>query len=244
MDYKDLTLKRKKAETHFKGNLFLGSTKENIHPLMKYCIELGASAVFSAPLNTKSELIFEYPTIANITKATKTVLQNIEKEENIKAIEVNTLESDDPKKLITEVIKETTKPLIISIPHTNIELIDTFKEHTFAIHFLERETETQADEELIKKLVSKTTILVRAAFESPEAIYQFLKNTHAHGIIIGTEALSKPTIFEQAINYFEKGYYNKLTRKRREKVVKRFEELAKGFDPETILKFKQRFMEE
>lgn len=56
--------------------------------------------------------------------------------------------------------------------------------------------------------------------KTPEEIHQLMKENIQGVIITSTE---NPVIFEQYSNYVEKGYYNKVTRKRREKLAAEFE---------------------
>lgn len=60
---------------------------------------------------------------------------------------------------------------------------------------------------------------------TPEDYNALLNKTDAKALVIGEIALSQPVIFEQTKNYFEKGYYNKITRKRREKTLAEFEKM-------------------
>jgi hypothetical protein len=64
---------------------------------------------------------------------------------------------------------------------------------------------------------------------TPEDLNALLTKTDAKALVIGEIALSQPVIFEQTTNYFEKGYYNKITRKRREKTLAEFEKIIAKF---------------
>jgi hypothetical protein len=61
--------------------------------------------------------------------------------------------------------------------------------------------------------------------KTPEEIHQLIKDSGIQGIIINS--VKNPVIFEQYTNYVEKGYYNKVTRKRREKLANEFEVMSK-----------------
>lgn len=64
---------------------------------------------------------------------------------------------------------------------------------------------------------------------TPEDYNSLLNKTDAKALVIGELALSQPVIFEQTKNYFEKGYYNKITRKRREKTVTAFNKIIEKY---------------
>lgn len=71
----------------------------------------------------------------------------------------------------------------------------------------------------------KKGALLIAKSKTPEEIHSLMQKDGVLGIVINST--ENPIIFEQYTNYVEKGYYNKVTRKRREKLVVEFEEISK-----------------
>lgn len=83
--------------------------------------------------------------------------------------------------------------------------------------------ETNKGNMLATKDPKKGTLLITEN-KTPEEINQLVKDSGIAGvIIISTE---NPVIFEQYTNYTEKGYYNKVTKKRREKLAKEFQDIS------------------
>jgi hypothetical protein len=232
-----IEFKRGNKKTQLPGNLILGSSEKNIKAFRVFCKELGANAVFSQPLNSKSNLDFtKEEIIAYIEKPTQKLIKDLDKNENVTLLCCSAENFD-------LVFKNSNKPVIVKVNYKEIEKIPS-KSNGILVHFYENE-DINPDVKIFKK-IKEQPILVQAKFEIPEDMYNLIKETKIEGIVMGDFAQDKPTIFEQAENYFEKGYYNKLTRKRREKVVSRFEELFSefGLSSEDLYDYKQRFLEE
>ena len=251
MTYQSVLLERGKNKVEFNGNFFLGSTPYNIKPLRLFCKELGADAVSTPLLNSKSNFDFdEEVIIATFDKVSKTLLSNLESNENVKVLCYQGIGKTETeiKESIKLILENSKKPIIVSVSVAEIGFVPT-KEINLLINFVEEGVEKEIDDKIVieqKKKFSK--VFVRCKFETPEGIYQLLRNESIDGVFISDLVVSRPTIFEQSKNYFEKGYYNKLTRKRREKVVDRFStlysEYANPSDKQELDSYIQRFLEE
>jgi hypothetical protein len=91
---------------------------------------------------------------------------------------------------------------------------------------------------------SDVPVLLQNGIKNPEEAHQAIRKGVA-GIIFTDIALNRPVIFEQCINYMEKGYYNKVTRKRREKMVDAFEKLSSkhGLTADVVNSYKTELLE-
>jgi tRNA-dihydrouridine synthase len=252
MVYQAIEFKRDKVSVKFPGNMFLGTTQENTKAFRIFCKELGADAVCTEILGPKSNIKFdkEEEVIATVEKPSKKLIADLEKNAHVKIIEINLLNSKSLDADSKEIIKSTKKPIIASVSYKDAEKAKALKVSGIILHFLDNGKEIAIDEKLIEKIKKSFPgkVLARGNIDSPENAYSLMKNNSLDGFLVSSFALEKPTIFEQCKNYFEKGYYNKLTRKRREKVVARFTELyakhSEKRDNMELSKFNNRFLAE
>lgn len=231
---------RGKKQVEFSGQLFLSGRDKNIVAFRKLCAEYGAAGIFSARINSKKDIDFEKEIIIANVNAGK-MLKDLEKNESVKAyyLDVNSENLD-------KVIKGTTKPIILAVK-PNESLDNLSKANGALIESVENDTEATLDYRLVERIKSKFKIPVisKSKLVTPEEIYGVLRKTESDGVALGEIAFSQPVIFEQTTNYFEKGYYNKITRKRREKTVELFEEIYSKQEEKSaqeLNEFKEVFM--
>ncbi|MGM5484224.1 MAG: tRNA-dihydrouridine synthase [Nanobdellota archaeon] len=242
----EIKLKRGNIENKIKGSLAMAPSEYNIPPFRVMLKNFGAFAVFSKEIKYKKDIDFtkEDPFIIAYIKSSKLV-KELEANDNVKAI---CYEFTDKNEF--EIIKKATnKPLILSIkPEYKINKTIQKTISGILVNFLENEEETEIDSNEIDRISKETDlpVFVRGRMEKPENIYSILRKTKASVAVLGRLAEIRPVIFDQTNNYFEKGYYNKITRKRREKTIKAFEKaLGKvGYEGEDAEKFKQIFTDD
>lgn len=238
-----LEIKNKETHIEFKQKLLLASREKNILPFRLLCEHYGAGAVFSKEINSKKDIDFQKKEniIACINVAKN--LEDLQKNEGVKAICVKATSKD-----FNKIIEKNTKPLIVEIDE-NYDFKKIKNANAILVNFNEKTQEINLDNNFINEIKTKlkVPVLVKAKFETPEEMYNALKKSEADAIVLGDIAFRQPVIFEQTVNYFEKGYYNKITRKRREKTVKAFEKFSKNYENIegiNLEEFKRVFMED
>mgnify|MGYP006283512297 CR=1 FL=1 len=239
-----IDIKRGDKTVTFKGELLLAPSEQNTLPFRMLCKSFGAAGAFTKPIATKNDLVTspqETPLIAALVQAK--YLNDLENNKDISALslDMTTLSKEDCKKIA----EKTTKPLIAKItPQSQIHLA---KKDISAIYleFIKEGKEQPIDHKFVEMLKHdyNVPIIVRSKVEVPEDIYSILKKTEGNMVAIGDLAFSQPVIFEQTNNYFEKGYYNKITRKRREKEVSALEEVWDEFGEEYSDDEKQKLID-
>lgn len=230
-------LKRGDVIAAFEGNLFLASGENNNKAFRKLCKEYGAKGVFSSEIKNKKDIDFEDENIIAMLSGAK-MLADLEKNDSVKAYCLD-IESTDFEK----VIEKTKKPIIVLV---NAESkLDNLKLANGI--FVNGSDKEALDYKLVEEIAKKVDvpIMSRSKLITPEESYGIVRKTNSKAVVLGDIAFRQPVIFEQTTNYFEKGYYNKITRKRREKTVELFEQLYSEMENTNISelnKFKDIFM--
>lgn len=244
-----IELKRGKTVVDITGDLFLTPSEQNNTPFRILCSDFGADVVFSKEINTQKDIDFVDEDTEII--ATINVAKNLKKLDDNEKIIAYSIDITTPKDTIKAIAKKTTKPIIFKISE-DTKISDIPKKYTNGIFLV---CGTEAEENFINgKLVDelkkefKVPVFVKAKTTTPEEVYSAIKKTEADAIVLGELALRQPVIFEQTKNYFEKGYYNKITRKRREKTVASFEKnwdkFGQDLDKSLLEELKNKFMTE
>lgn len=242
-------LKRGEVKVQIEGDLILTGSEQNILPFRMVCRQYGAAAIISKPISSKKDIDFhddDAPIIASLTGAK--ILNDLEKNEKVVAYALDTNNIDEEE--IKTIVDKTTKPLLM-IFRDESEIKNYMKFcNGIIFEFKEGDKELPIDFKIVNSIKEKykVPLFVLGEEKVPEDIYAALKKTECDAVIIGDIALIQPVIFEQTHNYFEKGYYNKITRKRREKTVNAFEKAWKkygeGYDSKIKDELIEKFMEE
>jgi hypothetical protein len=183
---------------HNLGIIILGPIEIDIG-FKLLCKKFGAGAFFSNPIKTLKDININFPMIANVQS-----------------------KASDLPKIIKELEKNKNVEGIL-IPENQIK-----KAKSKLPILVESNEEISCDiriTEIPKK--SKTQLILHKEFKDAEEAYDVFRNKQAECVMISETATKNPIFFEQLINYIEKGYYNKITRKRREKLVYEYQELCK-----------------